>query len=130
MSNTQDSQAYDHSDFQGVIARLEVPSGNHNKASIDQLVEAFRAGAGRSATKAICSKCHDEGKHVVWDPKPASLKRHLYLHYDIKQFACNVPDCGRHFITKDQAVVHVMVHHTNQRDRKVAETWVVSLYDS
>ncbi|KDN35364.1 hypothetical protein RSAG8_11638, partial [Rhizoctonia solani AG-8 WAC10335] len=99
MSNTQDFENYDYSTLQFVlqpdglthlkkptgetvmvIAWLEVPGDNHDKASIDQLVGLFRAGSGRGANKAICSKCHDEGRYVVWDPKPASLKALHALH--------------------------------------------------
>ncbi|KAH7344164.1 hypothetical protein B0J17DRAFT_714319 [Rhizoctonia solani] len=66
------------------VACLLIPEGHLDKVAVDWLVAEFRAGPGRNAKKAICHKCYDERNHVLWDPKPASLKRHLYHHYQIK----------------------------------------------
>ncbi|KAG8706795.1 hypothetical protein FRC11_007958, partial [Ceratobasidium sp. 423] len=93
MPRTQNFQHYDFASLQLVLGQdgltyvmapngeivhivgwLPVPGGDHDKASIDRLVSEFRAGPGKGANKAVCSKCHDEGNYVDWDPKPASLK--------------------------------------------------------
>ncbi|GAB1526207.1 hypothetical protein RhiTH_009373 [Rhizoctonia solani] len=111
MSNSSDFQDYNNESLQWVthqdgltyvmtptgetiaaVAWLQIADAKHDRVSIDKLVHEFRDGIGRSANKAICSKCYDEGRHVVWDPKPASLKRHLYHHFQIK---CMLKNLGR-----------------------------------
>ncbi|KAL5637301.1 hypothetical protein ACGC1H_001070 [Rhizoctonia solani] len=110
-----------------VVAWLIVPDGIMDKADVDRLVDAFRDGPGRNASKARCSKCPVEGKHL-WDPKPASLKRHLHYHFHIPSFECSFIGCDQQFVTKDQAVVHVMKRHMIEEDRNRAATYVFSLF--
>ncbi|CAE6412120.1 unnamed protein product [Rhizoctonia solani] len=145
MSNAQDSQAYDTASWQWVrgadgltyimtpagqtilaVAWFPIPNINHDKASIDRLVSEFKDGPSKGANKVICSKCHGEGNHNVWDPKPASLKRHLYYHFNIKCYGC--VGCGQQFMTRDHVIVHAMGHHMESNDRTAAVGYVFELH--
>ncbi|KAJ1308213.1 hypothetical protein OPQ81_003928 [Rhizoctonia solani] len=144
MSGTEYFQGYDMRTLQGVlrtdgltyvtapdgrvitvVAWLQIPDGNMSSEMINQLVSEFLAGTGGWANKVLCSKCHDNNKHVLWDPKPSILKRHLAAHFDLKYYACLT--CGHQFTTKDQGVFHVMSQHLESKDRRAAEGYVFAL---
>ncbi|QRW15677.1 hypothetical protein RhiXN_03678 [Rhizoctonia solani] len=131
MSNSSDFQDYNNESLQWVthqdgLTYVMTPTGETIAAvSWLQIADAKhdRMGLGESANKAICSKCYDEGRHVVWDPKPASLG--TFIITSRSSFGCIF--CEQQFLTKEQAIVHAMGHHMTTKDRKVAATYVLEL---
>ncbi|CEL61558.1 Tyrosine-protein kinase FRK OS=Homo sapiens GN=FRK PE=1 SV=1 [Rhizoctonia solani AG-1 IB] len=125
---THSSQDHPSGAAQPLITWFEVPRGGRrlNKTEADQLVADFKAGPGKNTKEARCSLCYHEGKVKDWNTRPANLRRHLYAHFEIKCYGCLV--CDAQFTTRDQAVVHARDHHTVDKSRESAKTYVYPLF--
>jgi len=90
---------------------LPRPNGLGNLPAPQSMMGQFSSKVSSSSQKK--HKCKICDKRFT---RPSSLQTHMYSHTGEKPFACDVPDCGRHFSVVSNLRRHKKVHKGEGRD--------------